>query len=101
MPPTSTRVTLVRRPTGEATLDCLALETEPLDQLVDGQVRVAVECVSVDARTRKMLPERGSITRSASATRSWREGSAESASRRSMGGTSAKPCAAGSGSRRS
>ena len=59
MPMTNTRVTLARRPVGEATPDCFALEEEPLDTLPEGQVRVAVEYVSVDAGTRTMLRGEG------------------------------------------
>jgi len=59
MPSTNTGVTLVRRPIGGVTPDCFALETEPLDQLDEGQVRVAVEYVSVDAGTRTMLRGEG------------------------------------------
>lgn len=59
MPTTNTRVTLARRPVGEATPDCFALVEEPLDTLPDGQVRVAVEYVSVDAGTRTMLRGEG------------------------------------------
>jgi NADPH-dependent curcumin reductase CurA len=59
MPTTNTRVTLARRPVGEATPDCFALEEAPLDALSDGQVRVAVEYVSVDAGTRTMLRGEG------------------------------------------
>ncbi|HUV18058.1 MAG TPA: NADP-dependent oxidoreductase [Ilumatobacteraceae bacterium] len=56
---TNTRVTLARRPVGEATPDCFALEEEPLGALPEGQVRVAVEYVSVDAGTRTMLRGEG------------------------------------------
>ena len=59
MPTTNTRVTLARRPVGEATPDCFALEEEELDALPDGEVRVAVEYVSVDAGTRTMLRGEG------------------------------------------
>ena len=55
----NTRVILVRRPTGEATPDCFALDTEQLSALDEGQVRVAVEYVSVDAGTRTMLRGEG------------------------------------------
>jgi NADPH-dependent curcumin reductase CurA len=59
MPLTNTRVTLARRPVGEATPDCFAVVEEPLETLPDGQVRVAVEYVSVDAGTRTMLRGEG------------------------------------------
>ena len=55
MASTTTRVTLARRPVGEATPDCFVVETDQLDELADGMVRVAVEYVSVDAGTRTML----------------------------------------------
>ena len=56
---TNTRVTLARRPVGEATPDCFGLEVEQLGELDDGQVRVAVEYISVDAGTRTMLRGEG------------------------------------------
>ncbi len=55
----NTRVTLVRRPIGGATPDCFAIEMEQLSPLVDGQLRVAVEYISVDAGTRTMLRGEG------------------------------------------
>ncbi len=55
----NTRVTLARRPVGEATPDCFAIETEPTTELGDGMVRVAVEYISVDAGTRTMLRGEG------------------------------------------
>ena len=55
MATTNTRVILARRPVGEATPDCFELVDEPLGDLADGRVRVAVEYVSVDAGTRTML----------------------------------------------
>ena len=55
----STRVQLVKRPIGEATPDCFSLETEVLGELESGQVRVAVEYISVDAGTRTMLRGEG------------------------------------------
>ena len=55
MATTNTRVILARRPIGEATPDCFELVEEPLGDLADGRVRVAVEYVSVDAGTRTML----------------------------------------------
>jgi NADPH-dependent curcumin reductase CurA len=55
----NTRVTLARRPVDEATPDCFAIETEELAPLEPGQVRVAVEYISVDAGTRTMLRGEG------------------------------------------
>jgi len=55
----NTRVILVRRPVGEATPDCFAIETEQLDELDDGKVRVGVQYISVDAGTRTMLRGEG------------------------------------------
>ena len=51
----NTRVVLARRPDGEATPDCFEIVTEEFGQLEPGEVRVAVEYVSVDAGTRTML----------------------------------------------
>ncbi len=59
MPATNTRVTLLRRPVGEATPDCFDLVVEPLHELEDGHVRVRVEYISVDAGTRTMLRGEG------------------------------------------
>jgi NADPH-dependent curcumin reductase len=59
MPVTNTRVILTKRPVGEATPDCFAVETELMPELADGQVRVAVEYISVDAGTRTMLRGEG------------------------------------------
>ncbi len=59
MTSTNTRVTLSHRPTGEATPDCFALEVDQLADLTEGEVRVAVEYVSVDAGTRTMLRGEG------------------------------------------
>ena len=56
---TNTRIILVRRPIGGATPDCFSVETEQLSPLVDGQLRVAVEYISVDAGTRTMLRGEG------------------------------------------
>ena len=59
MPAENRRVVLAKRPDGEATPDCFALETVPLAPLTEGEVRVAVEYVSVDAGTRTMLRGEG------------------------------------------
>ncbi len=56
---TNTRVVFARRPTGEATPDCFSIETEALGALEPGQVRVAVDYISVDAGTRTMLRGEG------------------------------------------
>lgn len=53
------RVVLAKRPTAEATLDCFALDTQAPPALQSGQVRVAVEFVSVDAAARTMLRGEG------------------------------------------
>ncbi|MEQ8857946.1 MAG: NADP-dependent oxidoreductase [Pseudomonadales bacterium] len=50
---------LARRPVDEATPDCFAIETEELAELEPGQVRIAVEYISVDAGTRTMLRGEG------------------------------------------
>lgn len=55
----NTRIVLAKRPTGEATPDCFDVVTEPLAPLEDGQVRVAVEAISVDAGTRTTLKGEG------------------------------------------
>jgi NADPH-dependent curcumin reductase len=52
-------VVLVRRPAGQATPDCFALEDAPLAALEPGQARVAVEYLSVDAGQRTMLRGEG------------------------------------------
>jgi NADPH-dependent curcumin reductase CurA len=59
MTQTNTRVVLSSRPTGPAITDCFSLETQALDTLEDGQVRVAVDYISVDAGTRTMLKGEG------------------------------------------
>jgi len=59
MPMTNTRVVLAKRPVGDATSDCFSIETEELAELERGQVRVAVEYISVDAGTRTMLRGEG------------------------------------------
>jgi NADPH-dependent curcumin reductase CurA len=55
----NTRVQLVKRPVGQATPDCFTVTTEALQELQPGQVRVAVEYISVDAGTRTMLRGEG------------------------------------------
>lgn len=59
MTTTNTKVVLKKRPTGEATPDCFSVETEELGELQEGQIRVAVEYISVDAGTRTMLRGEG------------------------------------------
>ncbi len=59
MPRTNTRVALARRPVGGATPDCFSIEVEELADLGPGEVRVAVEYLSVDAGTRTMLQGEG------------------------------------------
>lgn len=59
MEPENVRVTLARRPVGDATPDCFAIETEKLAPLEPGELRVAVEYISVDAGTRTMLRGEG------------------------------------------
>ncbi|MEM9713603.1 MAG: NADP-dependent oxidoreductase, partial [Actinomycetota bacterium] len=49
----------MRRPVGEATPDCFSVESEELDELPDGLVRVGVEYISVEAGTRTMLQGEG------------------------------------------
>jgi len=55
----TTRVVLSKRPDSEATADCFSVITEDLAPLEDGQIRVAVEYISVDAGTRTMLRGEG------------------------------------------
>ena len=55
----NTRVVLLQHPQGEATPDCFSIETEQLAPLSEGQVRVAVDYISVDAGTRTMLKGEG------------------------------------------
>ncbi|MDA0977726.1 MAG: NADP-dependent oxidoreductase, partial [Proteobacteria bacterium] len=55
MTETNTRVLLAKRPEATATPDCFTVETVSLEPLDPGQVRVAVEYISVDAGTRTML----------------------------------------------
>lgn len=52
---TNTRIIFSKRPISEATPDCFSIETEELTELEPGQVRVAVEYISVDAGARTML----------------------------------------------
>lgn len=56
---TNTRVVLARRPEATATPDCFSVETQPLEPLGAGKIRVGVEFVSVDAGTRTMLRGEG------------------------------------------
>ena len=49
------RVALVRRPVGQALPDDFSVDDVELEELQDGQLRVAVEYISVDAGTRTML----------------------------------------------
>lgn len=56
---TNTRVVLQRRPVGAATPDHFELQTEELQALEAGKVRVGVEYISVDAGTRTMLQGEG------------------------------------------
>jgi NADPH-dependent curcumin reductase CurA len=53
------RVILKKRPEGEATPDCFEVQTQALDELPPGHVRVSVEYISVDAGTRTMLRGEG------------------------------------------
>lgn len=59
MTPGNTRVLLARRPETEATPDCFEIRSETLRPLQAGEVRVAVDYVSVDAGTRTMLRGEG------------------------------------------
>jgi NADPH-dependent curcumin reductase CurA len=56
---TNTRVTLAHRPTGDATPDCFAIDSEPLAPLEAGEVRVRVDYLSIDAGLRTMLRGEG------------------------------------------
>lgn len=58
-PTANRRCVLVRRPVGQATPDCFRVEEVGLEPLQPGEVRVAVEYVSVDASTRTMLRGEG------------------------------------------
>jgi len=55
----NTRVILSKRPVDDATPDCFSVETIENEALEPGQVRVAVEYISVDAGTRTMLHGEG------------------------------------------
>jgi NADPH-dependent curcumin reductase CurA len=55
----NTRVILSKRPVDDATPDCFSVETVEDEALESGQVRVAVEYISVDAGTRTMLRGEG------------------------------------------
>ncbi|MFK7918618.1 MAG: NADP-dependent oxidoreductase [Ilumatobacter sp.] len=55
----NTRVVLLRHPTDRATPDHFSVETEELGPLEPGQVRVAVEYISIDAGARTMLVGEG------------------------------------------
>jgi hypothetical protein len=55
----NTRVILSKRPVDDATPDCFSVETLEAEALEPGQVRVAVEYISVDAGTRTMLRGEG------------------------------------------
>ena len=55
----NTRVILSKRPVDDATPDCFSVETVEDEALKPGQVRVAVEYISVDAGTRTMLRGEG------------------------------------------
>ncbi|MFN3216793.1 MAG: NADP-dependent oxidoreductase [Acidimicrobiales bacterium] len=59
MSATNRRVLLARRPEGQATPDCFDVVDEEPAELEDGQIRVAVEYISVDAGTRTMLRGEG------------------------------------------
>ena len=55
----NTRVVLLRHPADRATPDHFAIETEELGPLEPGEVRVAVEYISIDAGARTMLQGEG------------------------------------------
>jgi len=55
----NTRVILSKRPVDDAIPDCFSVETVEDEALEPGQVRVAVEYISVDAGTRTMLRGEG------------------------------------------
>ena len=59
MTPTNRRVLLAHRPDGRATPDCFSVVDDELPELEPGQLRVAVEYISVDAGTRTMLRGEG------------------------------------------
>lgn len=52
---TNTKVVLAKRPDSIATSDCFEIISEALSPLADGEVRVQVAYISVDAGTRTML----------------------------------------------
>ncbi len=56
---TNQRVVLVERPVGPATPECFALEPEPVAPLEEGEVRVEVAYLSIDAALRTMLRGEG------------------------------------------
>jgi NADPH-dependent curcumin reductase CurA len=51
------KVVLANRPTGMPTLDCFELQEETLPELEPGQVRIALEHLSIDAFIRTTLNE--------------------------------------------
>ena len=55
----NTRVILAKQPVDDATADCCSVKTLEDEALEPGQVRVAVEYISVDAGTRTMLRGEG------------------------------------------
>ena len=55
----NTRIVLSKRPDDVATADCFSITTEALSPLAPGEIRVAVEFISVDAGTRTMLVGEG------------------------------------------
>ncbi|MEM8769723.1 MAG: NADP-dependent oxidoreductase [Pseudomonadota bacterium] len=55
----NTRVILARRPEGDASPDCFTVESAALQPLGEGELRVAVDYISVDAGTRTMLRGEG------------------------------------------
>ncbi len=59
MAETNTRVVLLQRPVGSVSADCFSIETEELSPLEPGEVRVAVDLVSVDAFIRTTLRDEG------------------------------------------
>lgn len=59
MTSTTRRVALIERPVGQALPEHFSVEDVELEPLADGEVRVAVEYISVDAGTRTMLRGEG------------------------------------------